>query len=41
MSDGKGLPPFTVRNADTINTDLDDTPLPEGYIQVPLFNIAE
>ena len=42
MSDGGvGLPPFTVRDITTLNTDLGDTPLPAGYIQVPLFNIAE
>jgi len=36
-----GLPPFKVRQSTAINDKLDDMPLPNGFISIPIYNIND
>jgi hypothetical protein len=35
---GVGFPPMNIRNAASVNSDLGDFALPEGFQQVPIFS---
>lgn len=39
--DGAASPPFQVREHIGINNDLGDSPLPEGFVQIPIYNHME
>lgn len=39
--EGVASPPFKVRGQKSINEDLGDLPLPEGYVQLPIYDHNE
>jgi len=37
-TNGRGMPPMSIRNANSINVELGRNPLPNGFVSVPVFN---
>lgn len=35
--DKRGMPPISIRNADSLNSSLKRDPLPNGFVSVPIF----
>lgn len=37
-TESRGMPPMSIRNAQSINLDLGTNPLPNGFVSIPIFN---